>query len=208
MRGMRVLFFVALLLGLTTGTVRAEIIDLVNCSDVNGRLIRGKLDPSLNTIVASGFDGEQRVIRYNPELMPKLSVLARQFFFAQAFARLALGDVPGSELTPERAHQADCVGVTILEASGLLRQQAMLQTLEAELVFSDEQWAQLPGPRREFNLTACPRKSAIRLPLATPPTAKKVELNACIRNCGDRLFACKDDCLGSFERCVAACKAN
>jgi hypothetical protein len=208
MRGLRVLFFAALLLGLVAGTVRAEIIDLVNCSDVNGRLIQGKLDPSLNTIVASGLDGEQRVIRYNPELMPKLSVLARQFFFAQACARLALGDAPGAELTPERAHQADCVGVSILEESGLLRQQTLLPTLEAELVFSDAQWAQLPGPRREFNLTACPRKSAIRLPLATPPSAKKVELNACIRSCGDRLFACKGGCLANFDQCVATCKAH
>lgn len=208
MRGLRVIFFAALLLGLATATVRAEIIDLVNCSDVNGRLVRGKPDPSLNTIVASGLDGDQRVIRYNPELMPKLSVLARQFFFAQACARLALGDAPGADLTPDRAHRADCVGVTILEASGLLGQHAMLQTLETELAFSDEEWAQLPGPRREFNLTACPRKSAIRLPLATPPTAKKVELNACIRSCGDRLFACKGGCLGSFDQCVAACKGH
>lgn len=208
MRGLKVLFFAVLLLGLATATVRAEVIDLVNCSDVNGRLVRGKLDPSLNTIVASGLDGDQRVIRYNPELMPNLSVLARQFFFAQACARLALGDAPGAELAPERAHQADCVGVSILEASGLLRQHAMLQALEAELVFSDEQWGQLPGPRREFNLTACPRKSTIRLPLATPPTAKKVELNACIRSCGDRLFACKGGCLSSFDQCVAACKAH
>ena len=208
MRVMRGLFVAALLLGLATGTVRAEIIDLVNCSDVNGHLVRGKLDPSLNKIVASGFAGDQRVIRYNPELLPKLSVLARQFFFAQACARLALGEAPGAELSPDRAHQADCVGVTILEASGLLRQHAMLQTLEAELVFSDEQWTQLPGPRREFNLTACPRKSGIKIPLATPPTAKKVESNACIRSCGDRLFACKGDCLGSFDQCVAACKAR
>lgn len=208
MRGLRVLFFAALLLGLATATVRAEIIDLVNCSDVNGRLVRGKLDPSLNTIVAPGVEGDQRVIRYNPELMPKLSVLARQFFFAQACARLALGDAPGTELSPDQARQADCVGVSILEASGLLRQQTMLLTLEAELAFSDEQWAQLPAPRREFKLTACPRKSAIRLPLATPPTAKKVELNACIRSCGDRLFACKGDCLGGFDQCVAACKGR
>ncbi len=205
---MRRLFLMALLLGLVTGGVRAEIVDLVSCTDVNGRLVRGKPDPSLGTIAATGFDGDQRVIRYNPELLPQLSVLARQFFFAQACAKLALGEAPGTELAPDRAHQADCVGVNILETSGLLKQQAMLRTLETELTFSDEQWAQLPGPRREFNLTACPRKSGIKIPLATPPTANKIESNACIRACGDRLFACKSGCLDSFEQCVAACKTR
>ena len=203
---MRRLFLLALLLGLVTGGVRAEIVDLVSCTDVNGRLIPGKPDPSLATIVASGVEGGQRVIRYNPELLPNLSTLAHQFFFAQECARVALGEVPGAVLSPARAHEADCVGVTILETAGVLRRHAMLETLQGELVFSDEQWGQLPGPRREFSLTACPRKSTIRLPLATPLTANKAEWNACIRACGDPLFHCKGECLAAFERCVAACK--
>lgn len=206
---MRFLFLLTLLLGLGVGPVRAEMVELQSCTEADGRTVPGVADPSLDVLVRSGLDGGHRVIRYNPELLPRLSAAARQFFFAQECAKLGQGVAPGAATSPARARQADCIGVAVLQASGALGEPAALQALQDELVFSPDEWAQLPGPRRPFNLTACPPGAAIALPLATPPTANQLEWDACIRGCGDRLFRCRDDgCLDSFRGCEAACKGR
>lgn len=212
---MRALSVVALLLGLAAGLARAEMVDLETCTDATGRTVPGVKDPSLKVLVRSGVEEGRRVIRYNPDLLPELSTTAKQFFFAQECARLSLGETPGAELTASRVQQADCVGVGILQASAILNAPAAIQALQAELIFSDDEWARLPGPRRQFDLTACPRRTGIALPAAMPPTAKQVQSDACIRQCGDRLFRCQGGCRGadcnagcldSYDHCDATCR--
>lgn len=215
---MRALCFLALVLGLATSMARAEVVELDSCTDASGQVVQGTSDSSLKVLVRSGVEGGHSFIRYNPDLLPNLSVMARQFFFAQECARLSLGKTPGAELTPSQARHADCVGVGILRAAETLQGASAVQDLEAELVFSDDEWAQLPGPRRPFNLMACPKQTSIALASETPRTADQDKINACIRQCGDRLYRCDKSCrgaadcgggcLGSYDRCEADCKTR
>jgi len=214
---MRILYLSVLLLGLAAGALRAETVELVSCTDAGGRVVQGLPDPSLNVLVRAGQDGGRRVIRYNTDVLPELSALARQFFFAQECARVALGLAPGVDPPPARARQADCIGAATLRTSGALDETAALRALQAELVFSEDQWAQLPGPRRAFDLAACPARTGIALPLPSAPSEQQVAWNACIRQCGDRLLhcqggcrgaACGDACLAAYDRCEAACRSR
>lgn len=213
---MRVLCLLALLLGLASATARAEPVELDSCIDGNGQTIRAEQDSSLKVLVQSGMSGGQRIIRYNPDVFPKLSATAMQFFFAHECARAAAGDAPGARPNASRAQSADCVGVTTLQASGLLKDAAAVEALQAELVFSDDQWAQLPGPRRAFNLTACPRQTSLAIPRAAAERPDQAEWDSCIRVCGDRSFRCQgkcrgadcDGCQAAYDRCQAACDSR
>lgn len=203
---MRVLCVLATILGLVAGTAQAGTLDLDSCIDGSGRTVPGRLDTSLDVLVRVGSEEGRTVLRFNPDVLPELSDQARQFFFAHACAQLALRD-PAALAPPARARRADCLGVVALQASGLLRDAAAVEALQAELVFSAAEWAQLPGPPRSFDLTACPRQGGLRLPLPTTPSAGQVEWNGCVRQCGDRLYRCRgENCQAAYERCEAACR--
>lgn len=205
---MRILYLLAVVLGLLAGAAHADMLELDSCTDARGNIIPGEADSSLGVVVGSAQAAGKRVIRYNPDLLPNLSGAARQFFFAHECARLALGERPGTKTTPDRARRADCLGVATLQASGLLKDASALAGLQAELVFTDEEWDRLPGPRRSFDLAACPKQNVVVLPRATPPTPGQLEWDACIRRCGDQLFRCRGDCQAGFDRCRAGCKAD
>lgn len=203
---MRALLVLATILGLVAGAAQAGSLDLDNCVDGSGRTVPGRLDTSLDVLVRAGSEEGRTVLRYNPDVLPDLSDQARQFFFAHACAQVALRE-PAAQPTPARARRADCLGVATLQASGLLRDAAAVEALQAELVFSAAEWTRLPGPPRSFDLAACPRQSGLRLPLATPPSAGQMEWNGCVRQCGDRLYHCRgENCQAAYERCEAACR--
>ena len=211
---MRPPILIVLCLTLATGLAQAEMLELDSCVDASGNTIQSEMDGSLSVLVRSGMEDGRRVIRYNPDLLPELSAGAKQFFFAHACARLAMGDRSGGEATLAQARRADCLGLATLRDSGLLRGPDAVQKLQAELVFSPEAWAQLPGPQRSFDLLACQARGGIRLPLATPPSEAQVGRNACVRSCGDQLLRCQrrsdagEGCQGAYDRCEAVCKGR
>ena len=206
----------SVLVCLAGSSARAEMAVFDSCTDAAGRTVPAEMDFTLTALVQSKMENGQAVIRYNPQLLPRLSSAGRQFFFAHECARLALGDA-GREPTPARARRADCIGVATLQGAGLLGEPGALRELQAELVFSGDEWAQLPGPRREFDLAACPKRSALKLPSAGPPSARQVDWDACVRVCADRSYRCQggckgascgDGCLAAYNRCEAGCKAE
>ena len=215
---MRILLALALCLGLATHATAAETIEMQTCTDANGRSFKAQADTSLPVIVRFGGEDGRRVIRHNPELFPELSPLAREFFFAQSCARLAMGLPPAALPTPAQARRADCVALGTLQASGLIGQgAAAIDRLQNELAFSDEEWQLLPGPKHAIDLSACSAQpGVVRLPLRGEPTAAQMEQNACVRQCGDRLYACqgrgKRDgegaCLSTYQQCEAGCKTR
>lgn len=203
-----------LCLGLLAALAQADTVELDSCFDATGKAIRGEIDTTLPVLVRAGMQNGRRVIRYNPELLPELSAGAKQFFFAHECARAAMGARPDSQASLAQARRADCVALTALRASGLLNGPNALPKLQAELAFADEDWAQLPCPRRSFDLAACPAQAGIRLPLATPPSENQVEWNHCVRACGDQLLRCQHKgggdggCQSTYDRCEAACKGR
>lgn len=208
---MRLSALLALCLALLAPHAHADSVELDSCFDAAGKAIRGELDTALPVLVRAGMLEGRRVIRYNPDLLPEVSAGAKQFFFAYECARTAMGARPGSQATLAQARRADCVALSALRSSGLLGAPNAVQALQAELVFSDEDWSRLPGPRRGFDLPACPAQAGIRLPLATPPSENQMEWNNCVRACGDQLLRCQhkaagEGCQGSYDRCEAACK--
>lgn len=199
----------AFLLGFAAMAAQGDVLELQACTDAAGQPVPVVSDSSLDVIVSTNGDGKRRVIRYNPALLPELSGEARQFFFAHECARQSLGIGSDKSLTPRMAFAVDCIGLATLKESGLLRDAAAVDALQAELEFSDEQWPRLPGPRRSFHFAACPKQAGMVLPRTTPPTSAQVGWEACVRQCGDRLFRCRGDaCQETYDRCESVCKLH
>jgi hypothetical protein len=180
----------------------SETITFESCSDTAGRSVAVIADETLPKLVASGNDTEVPAIRYNPSLLPRLKPATRLFFFAHECARHAMGDAAKPALSVARARQADCLGLTTLLASGLLKR-AEMADLQADLSFSEAEWALLPGLPRSFDLAGCSVPGVVVLPPATLPSEKQAAWNACVRACADRLWTCQKKCRG--RDCVAPC---
>lgn len=213
--------YLALLLlvlsGMAGRLAMAEISVYDSCTDATGKTIPAQMDFNLPVVVQSGVEAGQAVIRYNPQVMTRLSANGRLFFFAQECARFALhDDAPGGDLTPAQAHRADCLGVAMLTDAGLLTDPDGVKQLQSELSFSQAEWEQLPSPQRTFDFSTCVKRSALKLPPAAMPPEKQLDWNACVRVCADRLrscqsacagSACSDRCLATYDKCESACAA-
>jgi hypothetical protein len=176
-----------------------------SCTDGAGKTVAAEIDYTLPVLVRSVEDHAQRTIRYNPSLLPRLKPSTRLFFFARECGRQALhGPEAGAEPSIAQARQADCMAVATLLGGDLL-QRADLAALQGDLRFSPEEWTLLPGPARDFDFAACPRRDALKMPLPSLPTVQQASWNACVRVCGDRLRTCQKSCRG--EACDSRCLA-
>lgn len=178
------------------------------CSDYRGRKVQSVQDLSLPAVVQSVSDMGGAVIRYNPMALPRLGDKARLFLYAQTCAALNLGYPAGYALTLAQARRADCWGVTTLRRSGLIAGAEDLAAIQAELSFSDEEWAQVPGPQRNFDLGAC-HTGVLRMPDGRA-VAGREQWDACVHRCGDRLYRCgrSETCMSVFRQCTAGCDAG
>jgi hypothetical protein len=184
----------------------AEQIIFESC-DSRGQSVPARADSRLAVLVGTVSDQGRREIRYNPELLPRLSAHARLFFYAHQCARLALHEAANA------ARRADCVALNTLLDGGQL-QYKDLPALQAELTFSAEEWSLLPGPVRQIDLSNCRASSGdvLRLPLASQPSARQSDWNTCVRACADRLWNCRkagdaagDNCQAAYDQCRSSC---
>jgi len=179
-----------------------DVAVLDGCLDQAGRAIPVIADPTLTTLVAAHQAGTQPEIRHNPAVLPRLDPTGRLFFQAHACAQAAAGKA-GKELATDEVRAIDCLALKLLLDAGALRRDRV-GALQQQLGFGDEEWAMLPGPRRIIDFSGCRLAgNVLRLPLATAPSARQAEWNACERVCGDRLWACQKHCKGAA--CVEAC---
>lgn len=181
----------------------AETAILDSC-DSRGQRIPARPDSALPVLVSTVSDQGRPAIRYNPEILPRLSANARLFFYAQQCALLGLNAAAGM------ARRADCVALNTLLDSEQLKY-ADLPALQAELKFSAEEWALLPGPPREIDLSNCRFSSGdvLRLPLAQPPSPRQDAWNTCVRACADQLWSCRKtpsaNCQAAYDQCRSSC---
>jgi hypothetical protein len=185
--------------------VAGEVATFDSCTDVAGRTIAAEIDYAQTTLVRTSLATRQPAIRYNPALLPGLTPLARQFFYAHECARHAVGDAGKADLSLARVRQADCVALATLLASGLLTRD-QVAALQSDLNFTAIEWEALPGPPRGFDLAACRTGGVLRLPAASSPSPRQTEWNAAMRACADRLWTCQKGCRG--EACVSDCVAS
>ncbi len=211
----RVLVF--LVVAAASVCARADVTTFEGCTDAAGRSVRTEMDSGIAKIVQSSVENGEPVIRYNPQLLPGMGANSRLFFFAYECARFALGQPVGREMPAARQRQADCLAVETLVNSKLIGEPDGVRALQAELVFEPSAWAALPGSQRSFDFAACPKRSALKLPSAGPPSAGQTNWNTCVRVCGDRLRKCQTACRGescvnacvaTYDRCESTCKAE
>lgn len=204
--------FGATLLLLSSGlTGAAEVTTFETCMDGRGAVLSAVADTRQPTLVRTVTEHGRAVIRYNPELLPDLTLPARLFFYAHQCARHGLGDTDAT-MSVTRARQADCIGLNTLLAGDLLKHED-LPALQAALSFTDTEWELLPGPPRSFDLSTCraTERGVLHLPSPNQPSAQQTAWNNCVRSCADRLWACQKNCSGNAcDSCLAAngqCKA-
>lgn len=177
--------------------------------DSRGLTVPALPDSRLDVLVTSVSEQGRPAIRYNPEILPRLSANARLFFYAHQCARLGLNDAANA------ARRADCVALNTLLDGDQLKYKD-LPALQAELQFSAEEWSLLPGPARQIDLSNCRASSGdvLRLPLARQPSPRQEEWNSCVRACADRLWSCRksaqagagDNCQTAYDQCRSNCR--
>jgi len=173
-----------------------------SCTDAAGRTLPAVEDAKLAKLVATSHDQDAASIHYNPAVLTRLKPATRLFFFAHECAANSLGDVGKAAVSVERARQADCLGLATLIDGGYVKREE-LPELQADLNFSEAEWAMLPGQPRSFDLAACRSPGVVKLPAEKSPA--KPGWDACVRTCAAPLLACGNRCLETYQQCVAGC---
>ena len=173
-----------------------------SCTDAAGHTLPAVEDAKLAKLVAVGHDKDGTSIHYNPAVLVRLKPATRLFFFAHECAAISLGDAGKAALSVDRARQADCLGLATLLDGGYLKREE-LPELQADLNFSEAEWALLPGQPRSFDFAACRSPGVVRLPAEKSPA--KPGWDACVRTCAAPLLACGNHCLETYQQCVAGC---
>lgn len=190
------------------GPASAAEMALFDSCESRGKTVPARADARLPVLVRTVGEPGRLEIRYNPEILPRLSANARLFFYAHQCVRLGTNEAAAS------AQRADCVALNTLLDSDQLKY-ADLPALQAELQFSAEEWPLLPGPPREIDLSNCRANSGdvLRLPQARPASPRQDAWNACVRACADRLWSCRqpgregsgDSCQATYDHCRSSC---
>ena len=192
------------------GVKETVTFSFAGCLDAQGHPVASRADATLQVLVATSLEGDQRVILYNPSLLPQLLPETRAFLFAHECGRTYLKQPLGARTT-EQVRQADCWAVDTLLRSRLLKDSEGVSAIESDLSMLDAQRAQLSAHEHAYALTSCPATKA-----GTRGTGNVLQLdgktaspawNVCTQRCGAVLYQCgrSDSCTASFDRCVTGC---
>lgn len=183
------------------------------CVDASGRAVESILDPALTMSFETRIENGRAVIRYNPDVLPRLQPATRMFLFGHECARLNLGIAADAPRSADAARRADCRGLTTLMRSQLLGV-ADFAVILADLQLSADEWQQVPGPARRVDLFACYRDATSGFSGRAASVAADEQWNACTRGCADTLLACQqrvcrgpacEPCVARYEQCVRSC---
>lgn len=191
-------------------SLAADVTTFDSCVDATGRTLAAEVDKQQPMLVRTVLVDGQPAIRYNPAVLPRLTLEARLFFYAHQCARPATGDV-SKPLSVAAARQADCSGLNTLLTSAMLSSDD-LPALQTEMGFTEAEWQLLPGPARNIDVTSCRVTGGLRLP-SVHAAEPHPGWNACVRACADRLWTCQKrcgggectGCLDTHRQCRAGC---
>ncbi|NSL55829.1 hypothetical protein [Uliginosibacterium aquaticum] len=217
---MKTLFNLFASLLLCLGSAHALAAPTVNfsfagCTDGMNRPVASKADPALPQLVDVLLVEGNRVITYNPSLMPQLLPETRAFFYAHACAITRLGQPIDRERSTEQVKRADCWAFDTLQRSGLLKGNAGVEAIQSDLELSPEVWPLVPGPARSLELAGCSGAQPAKAKAKTSGNALKLDApnatpqwNNCTLACGNKLYSCgrAANCQSAFEQCTASCK--
>ncbi len=222
--------FALLLTLLATPVLAAETVSFSfnGCTDTLNRPVASRAEPGLASLVDVQQIEGNRVIVYNPSMMPQLLPETRAFFYAHACAITRLGLPIDRERTAEQTRRADCWAFDTLRRSGMLKGNAA-EGIQTDMEISPEVWQMVPGGARTLDPALCkPGAKIAAKPKAGAAAAEgdkaDVEVvkgnalsldtpnaspawNACTQSCGNRLFSCGrgSSCQASFDQCVKGC---
>ena len=182
------------------------------CSNLGDYEVEVIEDPLFDRVVGAGITGEHDlVIRTNPEALPRLLTITRQFLLANECARLQSGAGIERELSLAEARQLDCAAVDLLRKAQLLQDNA-LKTIATDLHLSEAEWGVVSGPQRNFDFSGCGlsvqvARQATRTAAGQPASLSR--WNACVRACAKPLLTCNTSgCIDTYNQCVAGCDAR
>lgn len=206
-----------LLLGLLPAAQAADTVtfSFAGCTDVSNKPVRSQSTPDLPVLLTTSVVEGNRVIYYNPSMLPQLLPETRAFLYAHECAWTHLGLPLNVDRSVENAHRADCWAVETLARSKLIKGAASLENIESDLSLVGEDSRLLPPPQREYKLASCPAAKAIGAGkpvrngnvLDVNPTPASQNWDRCMQACGARLFACgrSNACTSAFDQCTTGC---
>jgi hypothetical protein len=198
----------AVLLMTLAWPVFAQRMAFDGCTDAQGNVVTAVADDTLPQVAQYGLADGKPVIRYNPQALPRLLLETRLFVYAHECGRQYLGFAATGERTAAEARQADCWAYNTLKRS-VLATPATLAAVEDDLNMARDDWAMLPGPRREVKLANCPAVTAPSTAgsLALPSGPAREKWDRCQQACGAKLYSCgrSASCETAFNQCSAAC---
>ncbi|HSD36287.1 MAG TPA: hypothetical protein VLC92_02195 [Rhodocyclaceae bacterium] len=187
--------------------VFAQDMGFDGCKDAKGKAVASLADDKLPVVAQYGLAEGQPVIRYNPQLLPRLLLETRLFVYAHECGRQYLGFPATGERTAVQARQADCWAYSSLKRS-VLSTTPVLAAVEDDLNMVAEDWAALPGPAREVKLASCGGAPAAKKEgLALPTGPVRDKWDTCQQRCGSKLYSCGRSaaCETKFHECSAGC---
>ncbi|MBS1208300.1 MAG: hypothetical protein H6R19_698 [Proteobacteria bacterium] len=208
------LICVGLLFAQVCAAAETVSFSFAGCVDSRERPVASQADPALPVLVETRLVEGNRVIFYNPSLLPQLLPETRAFLYAHECAWTRLGMPIDLVRSEANAHRADCWAANTLLRSKLVKGDTGLDAIEADLALAEAESARLPAPPRALALSSCvatkpaPRAeshSGTVLKLNENPASPA--WNACMQACGNRLYACgrSSNCTTSFDQCTAGC---
>ncbi|MEC5385424.1 hypothetical protein VVD49_06790 [Uliginosibacterium sp. H3] len=187
--------------------VLAQNMAFNGCTDAKGKPVAALADDKLQAVAQYGLADGQPVIRYNPQLLPRLLLETRLFVYAHECGRQYLGFPATGDRTAVQARQADCWAYDTLKRSAL-SSAPVLAAVEDDLNMVAEDWAVLPGPAREVKLASCGgAPAATKGSLALPSGPARSKWDQCQQSCGAKLRSCgrSETCQIAFNQCSVAC---
>jgi hypothetical protein len=186
--------------------VMAQNMTFDGCTDAKGNAVEALADNKLPAVAQYGLADGKPVIRYNPQLLPRLLLETRLFVYAHECGRQYLGFPATGERTAIQAREADCWAYNTLKRS-VLSTAPVLSAVEDDMNMVAEDWAQLPGPAREVKLASCAAGPVTKGSLALPTGPGRDKWDKCQQACGSKLYSCGRgaSCEAAFNHCSAAC---
>lgn len=196
----------AALLLMVAWPVMAQTLAFDGCTDAKGNAVAALADDKLPAVAQYGLADGQPVIRYNPQILPRLLLETRLFIFAHECGRQYLGLPASGERTVVQAREADCWAYNTLKRS-VLSSAPVLAAVEDDMNMVAEDWVQLPGPAREVKLANCAAGPVTKGSVALPTGAARDKWDKCQQACGSKLYRCgrSASCEATFKQCSTAC---